>query len=319
MECNILLVGLGNIGKRYLEGIVKVNFVRSIYIIEKKKTLIDKFKTNYADKYPSKKFFLTNSIEKISCSDFFVTFICTTAVKRYELLLSIKSKINSSFYIIEKVLAQSEKELMDIKKLFKNHAGAWISSPRRSMAWYKDIKNYVYEQKNLNFTVDGYNWGMACNSIHFIDLVSWTTGEKIVDIDISGLNKLWIKSKRKGFWEITGVMKVIFSNQVSLTMKCKSDGLNVKSYNIFIINKNLSLEINEQEGLAKLNNCKKINGSFLYLSNIIPEMIKNLFKNGDCDWIKLDESINMHQKLINSLTSHWNENSNHLSEVLPIT
>ena len=37
---NILIVGLGNIGKRYLDGILKVNDVHEIHILEKDKNLI---------------------------------------------------------------------------------------------------------------------------------------------------------------------------------------------------------------------------------------------------------------------------------------
>ena len=37
---NNILIGLGNIGKRYLDGILKVNDVHEIHILEKDKNLI---------------------------------------------------------------------------------------------------------------------------------------------------------------------------------------------------------------------------------------------------------------------------------------
>ena len=37
--------------------------------------------------------------------------------------------------------------------------------------------------KNIKVYVGDKLWGLACNSIHFLDLLDWWTGEKIVSIN----------------------------------------------------------------------------------------------------------------------------------------
>ena len=95
--------------------------------------------------------------------------------------------------------------------------------------------------------------------------------------------------------EIMGHLKIKFTNNVSLTMRCDKDKSNMKNYNIFIRNQNIHLEINEQRSFAKLNNSEKINGIYSNLSDIIPEVITNLIDYGSCEWTNLDESIFSHQ------------------------
>ena len=187
------------------------------------------------------------------------------------------------------------------------------------MIWYKEIKKKIFKEKKLSFLVKGYNWGLACNAIHFIDLVNWITGEKIINIQTNKLNRSWTKAKRNGFLEIMGDLKIKFTNDVSLTMTCDKDKSNIKNYNIFIKNQNIHLDINEQRSLAKLNNEEKINGIFANLSDIIPEVITNLIDFGSCEWTRLDESISSHQKLIQSLVMHWKKNKASKFDILPIT
>ena len=316
---NILIVGLGNIGNRYLEGVLSVKDVHEIHIIEKDKNLIQDLSKRYRKEICSKQIFLTSSIEKLTLRKFLITIVSTTATDRYKILLNIKSNVDTSYYIIEKVLAQSEEQLESIKNLFYNHTNVWISSPRRSMIWYKEIKKKIFKEKKLSFLVKGYNWGLACNAIHFIDLVNWITGEKIISIQTNRLNSYWTKAKRDGFLEITGGLKIKFTNDVSLMMRCDKDNSNMKNYNIFIKNQNIHLGINEQRSLAKFNNEEKIDGIFSNLSDVVPEVITSLINFGSCEWTNLNESIFSHQKLIQSLVMHWKKNKASKFDILPIT
>ena len=58
---NILIVGLGNIGNRYLEGVLSVKDVHEIHIIEKDKNLIQDLSKRYRKEICSKQIFLTSS------------------------------------------------------------------------------------------------------------------------------------------------------------------------------------------------------------------------------------------------------------------
>ena len=116
-----------------------------------------------------------------------------------------------------------------------------------------------------------------------------------------------------------GDLKIKFTNDVSLMMRCDKDNSNMKNYNIFIKNQNIHLDINEQRSLAKFNNEEKIDGIFSNLSDIVPEIITGLINFGSCEWTNLHESIFSHQKLIKSLVMHWKKNKASKFDILPIT
>ena len=64
---------------------------------------------------------------------------------------------------------------------------------------------------------NGGNWGLACNAIHFIDLVSGGLGEFII-IDNSGL-EAWF-SVREGFYEVTGKLVANYSKGIRINFDC---------------------------------------------------------------------------------------------------
>ena len=105
----------------------------------------------------------------------------------------------------------------------------------------KKIHKNLRNEGALNVKCSGPNWGLACNGIHFLDLVSWWTGERLIEIDSSGLDLEWIESKRKDFFDITGKIKAAFSNGSTLTLEARLDG------------PPLSLEIDTHMGTWKID------------------------------------------------------------------
>ena len=68
------------------------------------------------------------------------------------------------------------------------------------MNWHIKLKEYIYSMKSSNkpleFKYEGINWGLGCNSIHFINLVSWFSKEKPTKVIERSINK-WMPAKEK--------------------------------------------------------------------------------------------------------------------------
>ena len=91
------------------------------------------------------------------------------------------------------------------------------------MPWHQKIKSYLMETgfNSLDVRVRGSSWGMACNSIHFIDLVCWWTGASIVSVEVDRLSiNLGYLLNEKGFYEVNGILSVRFSDFSSLVCEC---------------------------------------------------------------------------------------------------
>ena len=73
--------------------------------------------------------------------------------------------------------------------MLSDNSQAWVNIPRRLMAWHKVIKDQIQSSgySVMQVRLTGGQWGLACNAIHFIDLVSWWTGSPVLNIDWQGL------------------------------------------------------------------------------------------------------------------------------------
>ena len=128
-----------------------------------------------------------------------------------QVVKQIKANFEVCYWILEKVLAQSMTMLSEILALTQNSLGAWTNIPRRMMAWQKQIRESLQSEGTLKITGSGSLWGLSCNGIHYLDLVSWWTDEKLRKIDTSKLDSKWIESKRNGFFDVTGKITAFYS------------------------------------------------------------------------------------------------------------
>ena len=160
------------------------------------------------------------------------------------------------------------------------------------MPWHQKIKSYLMETgfNSLDVRVRGSSWGMACNSIHFIDLVCWLTGASIVSVEIDQLDN-WIPAKRKGFYEVNGILSVRFSDFSSLVCECShgdpSCQIEVKTPCGFLL-------IDESVGLASSSIGLEISGEVPYQSSLTTTLLTQLLDSGMCDLPSLEESVNQH-------------------------
>jgi len=313
MTYNLLIIGLGNIGLRHLQSISKINHKFKIFLydtnIERStyKKKIEKYK-NVNHRIIFSKF------EKLNQEYFDVIFICTTAHKRYELLDKIVKTVSFKFMIIEKLLEQNASKLSKIKRIFKNNNNIFVNTPRRTMAVYKNI-NKLINNKLIYVEITGGNWGLACNFIHYADLIYYWTNKKIKDVHTNHLNKKWHNSKRKDYFEIYGEIKIVFKDNINLTLKCNNSN---KERIMKIINGNDKIQYNEKTGIILLNNKIYNNKKINLQSCMTKKIVTNLLFKQTSELPKLNESIDLHMEVINKLKKHWNTYENK-KNILPIT
>ena len=313
------MIGCGNIGFRYLEGLNKINKRIDIYVVDKSKDAISNANIllNKCEFNPliSIKYF--NDISNLQ-GEFDIAIIATTAQARVKIIKEILNNFEVKSWIIEKVLAQTEKDLLKIKQVFLKNENVWVNHPRRLMDFHKIIKKRICDKNypSIDVYVSGSEWGLACNAIHFIDLVSWWTKEHIIDFDESKLIN-WVKSKRKGFEEVYGDLSFSFENGSNLYLKCNM-GVNV-FHKVEIHTRDGLWQIDELGGKLVLPNKDIVSGELDYLSSIVPCMISQIIEENKCELTNLDESVDCHIKLINALTKHRKYNIQEEFINLPIT
>ncbi len=299
MKNNILLIGLGNIGSRYLESLLKLpkNFI--IYIYDKDKEKLIRYKNNL-------KIVLVSSLELIKNLSFEVCIIATTASSRKILIEKIYNIAFIRHWILEKPIEQSLINLKIINQITKKN-NIWINTPRRSFLFYKNLKKKI-GKKICHVYLTG-NMEIACNAIHFIDLVSFLIKSDVKKIITKDLNKKWVKSKRKGFIDVFGKLIIFYKNGVIFTFNVFEKRKNniEKNYLLKIITKkNEIYEINEAKNLVSKNKKIKNTKILKYQSEITKKFISDLSKYNKCELPRLDKVIINHEILLSSLIKHYN-------------
>jgi hypothetical protein len=330
MSATILITGAGQLGSRYLQGLNNCRETLDIYVndISEQSLQIAKQRWEQVVKTVSSdsvsemtvpaiqhKVTFISSFEKIP-KKINIAIVATNADVRPQVVKKIEANFEVCYWILEKVLAQSVTMLSEILALTQNSSGAWTNIPRRMMAWHKQIRERLRSESKLKITGSGLLWGLACNGIHYLDLVSWWTDEKLEEIDTSKLDSKWIESKRKNFFEVTGKITAVYSGGTQLVLESRLEG---SPFKMKVEGQNSVWEIDEIKGVAVGSDGVMIMGKNEMQSSMTSKLVDDLLAGKNCELPKLSDSVEMHRIFLCSLLEHWNKVNRRNDEILPIT
>lgn len=315
MSYNIVIIGLGNIGLRHLESLLKSKYDLKLFLIDKSIISLKNAKKVITEKNYNLKinFSLHEKIiqfnEQIECA-----IISTTADVRYTVTKELLKKNKIKNIIFEKIVFNSSdeyKKILNVTK--KNKIKCYINYPRKFMSSYQALKNELVGEREININLFGNNWGLASNSFHFLDIFSFLTNEKQIILSESNLYKKLYKTKRKGFYEIKGKLKFKTPNNHKLI--CEDDK-KYKSTKIKIETENFILIIDETKKIIskifykKINKLKTKKFNFLFQSEITNQYIDAIIQKKKLSLTSLENSFD-HFKLIINILDKIKKNKNH--------
>jgi hypothetical protein len=152
---------------------------------------------------------------------------------------------------------------------------------------------------------------LACNGLHYIDLLSSWCNKKIVSFDNKDLNPDWISSKRAGFKELTGTMIFYFEGGHELHL---TDLNNNENFTIHIKDDQQIWLIDEAEGIAKSSNGEIIQDKILFQSEITSVIVESILLNKKILLPTLSFSYDLHRIFFQAII-----NKMKIDDVLQIT
>lgn len=311
----IALVGAGNIGSRHLQGLSRSNHDLAVYVydININSLAVARQRWTECNSTSNHEIFYINDLNELP-NRIDICIISTNSNVRYNLLVALNNITTINYLILEKVLLQTIMHLDNISKLCDQNK-TWVNTNFREIELLKKVKSEIDYHKKIHLITKASNWGLACNMIHFLDWFHTFNDFVISDIDTSGLNDVWHRAKRDGFYEIFGTIKVYYSNGSLLELTANGNNDNL----LFTIMSNkFKWNINLEKGLANSDN-KVINSKVLLQSEKTGIIVDDLLSNGKCLLPKIDESVKLHKAMISSLLAHWNKHMPSLNGLLPIT
>jgi hypothetical protein len=298
MTYNILLFGAGNIGSRHIQGFIKTNLKLNIHIVDPNPRAINITKERILEikKIKNKKFFFYKNIN-FKKKNFNLLVMSTSSKNRLTHLKKICFVKKIDNLLIEKIAFQNFQEyLKAIKLLEQKKIKNWVNCARNAQPIYKYLRNKIKLNEKLIIYVRGNSWNLASNAIHFIDLFYFLLQKKSKFKEISTNQIKIIPSKRFGYLEVTGKVKLINSNFDQIILEDKTTNrkniLVVKIINgkqEFIINESLlnaKLKFDNKVLNKKIKILKQSELSKLYIQKIfdkksieLPSLIDSLNSN----------------------------------------
>lgn len=300
----ILIIGTGQLGSRHLQGILSKLTRIKIYLFDTKKESI-----NIALNRASEVSYDQNSVEIVVLKsmieipkhlDFCI--IATTVQPRFKIFESLISNHSIDYYILEKLLFADELDYLSFNKLSNKSTNIYVNCPRRMFKDYKNLKSIIKNEEITSISVDGYDWNLASNAVHFLDLINFFTDTEIA-LDF-GFRKdlLLIEGKREGAKELIGKIQ---GKSGSVSFEIISSKIKKDLIIHFNLKNNQSIVLNETKGviaydLIHFSSIMKFN--LPYQSELSGSMIKQLMMEKTCDLPNLRSVFKMHHDYHSFLT-----------------
>ena len=314
----VLLLGAGQLGSRYLQGLSGIDRPLNITVVDPASASLDVARQRLDEVSPatSHEVQFSTSLDQAP-KQLDLALAVTPAHCRADVVDAISAQHEVSAWILEKVLAQSRQQVDQIERTLAGHPRVWVNTPRRLMAWHQAIKEQLLASgpTALRVRMAGGHWGLACNAIHFIDLVSWWTGASVDVVDTRRLGD-WQPSKRFGFQEVFGTLVVNFRDGSSLELSCnQSDALP----RIEVETPEGIWLIEEAAGKAVGPSGQAIAGKLSFQSALTAPLVEQILTAGRCELPSLADSASQHLPFLEALLKHWNYSQSRQDSAVPIT
>jgi predicted dehydrogenase len=215
----VVLVGAGNIGRRYLEGLASVRASVCVHVVDPNSSSLDNARQLLS--HSGSRGGIVDSAFHSSLAQLSglvaIAIVATTADVRPMVVQELSESCSVEFMILEKLVATNSEGLKRLRQLPLGSRHTWVNYPRRLMRLYRSVRQALAGAEVRAVRVMGHDWALASNSSHFIDLTSWISGEAPVSIDTGGLTG-WKESHRPGYHEVSGILHVRFGHIVDLSL-----------------------------------------------------------------------------------------------------
>lgn len=318
-----LLVGAGNIGSRHLQGLAKIKFPLNIEVVDLSvdSLKLSKERFNQVPSFSNHQVNFYQDFSSISQSIDLVIIATSSNIRREvtEELLKVSEVKN---IIFEKLLFQKKEDYAYVEKLLnRKKVRAWVNCSMRVTPFYQNLKQQ-FRGKRIVYLLTGTRFGIATQAIHFIDHMAYLLDDYDFEVDTSLLDKKVLDSKRAGFLELSGTLKVSFKDgSVGIFSDFKDGDAPIVAQ---LTSDNVQAVANEstREVFISKSPDWKVKPSkdlLLFQSDMTNKVAEEILKSGNCNLPTFSESKKIHLLLLESLLQFLNQNSNEKYDYYPFT
>lgn len=327
---NILLVGVGQIGSRHLQGLAHSNIPLLVDIVdisqENKNVALQRFSEVSSNKVVIGT--LYQDIDAIVDKAYDLAIISTNADIRAIITENLVTKVKVSNIIFEKVAFQSTSQFSHMMELLEEKGiKSWVNCARRYFSGYIQLAQELKHNGPIEFNLTGADWGLACNAVHYIDLFSYLSGNYEYSIISERIENQIYKTKREGFVEFYGDFQGLGNQGSTFTIECTHQDQNPiqNPISIDIMQNNLRYNISETLNRVRVVDIKtnsllrEFEVGAIYQSQLTGIQTEDIIRKGDSILPSIGESYYTHKPFLEMLKQKYIEITNEEISLLPIT
>jgi hypothetical protein len=309
----IIVSGAGQLGSRHLQGLTQTTIPCEITVIDPSLKSLSTAKERFAELSGSsrvEKSGYYTSLHEAALEEADLAIVATNADVRPAVVEELLSTVKIKYLILEKVVFQSVTIFEQALKIINDKkVMAWVNCPRRLWPFYINLCAELKDTENLKMEVRGSDWGMACSSIHFVDLFAFLTCDAKVSVSGYEFDRKIKESKRPGFLEVTGTIELRNSKGICIMNSCEEPGIPLQ---VIIDTSKEKFVIAEQKGectIYRNENSVYENTeiSIPYQSTLTGALASAILTEGRCGLSTLEESYLHHKAILPVLCAHFSE------------
>jgi len=306
----LAIIGAGQLGSRHLQALANISQPFTIYVVDPQEQALQTTKQRFEeiDNPVKKDVYYVNTIENIP-ERLDLVIVATNSVNRRAVIEEFLASKKIRYLILEKFLFPALSDYEAVQKLLSaKSVKTWVNCSRRAVTLYKEIAKSI--KGTIQFSVVGSDWGLACSTIHFLDLFSVLSSSDSYQVAFSHIDDNIQASKRQGYIEFTGSLHVTGNNGDIFEAVSYKDG----SHPVIVKISSPEEEwiINETKRgyvcLLKSHEWQPVTGQFNMplQSEIGATIVKELIETGDCSLPTYNESQYLHKILLELFVDKFN-------------
>lgn len=322
-ETKLALIGAGQIGSRHLQALAKMDRPTVIQLVDPSDESLARAKERFEQvaapgcQVRLEYYRTINELDR----QLDLALITTTAGGRRQLLESLLAHANIKNLILEKVVFQREKDFAEVGQLLASRGiRTWVNCAFRMWPGYQALKRRRFDR--LDFHVSGSQWGLACNSVHYLDMFCHLSGASPEFLNTDGLKPGSGPSKRSGFIEVFGTMSAS-GPQGTVSLTCHESGNAPVS--VHISSDTFVCTIREDLSKAWMADAeggwvpREIEFPVPFQSQLSHLAVSEILDKGTCLLPDFNSSAKVHITVIRSILKHLGRDFKSGEEACPIT
>ncbi len=313
----ILIAGAGQLGSRHLQGVKTSNHELDIWVydLSEESLKVAEERYNQVESGNKTAHFVT-SLDTVP-ENIDIVIVASGSKPRAIIVKQILASKKVKYMVLEKFLFTRLAEYEEIGNLLNEKGvNTWVNCPRRMWDGYAQIKSLVNCDEPIEYTFEGGEWGMCCNTIHFADIFMYLNGCDTFEFSMDKVIPEVVDSKRTGYVELHGteIFTTADGSKLSLTSLPDYNG----DAHVVIKNAGNTIEYYEGKGIMLVNGIEST-VPIHYQSGLSGTLINELLETGSCRLSTYEMSASYHVSYLSQVGPFINKLKGWTSDSCPIT